>query len=120
MTKVQILKKSGRPTFAVLEIDEYKRMVAALEDAEDLAAIRAARADPGELVPSEIAERLIDGENPIRVWRAHRGLTQAQLAERSGVRQDHISKIESGKLTGSVKALRTLAGALDVDLDDLV
>ena len=118
MSAVHILKRNGRPAFAVLEIEEYERLRAAAEDAEDRALIDASFDMP--LVPGEVAERIFDGDNPVRVWRAHRGLTQAQLAERSGVRQDHISKIESGKLTGSVKALRTLARALDVDLDDLV
>jgi hypothetical protein len=33
-----------------------------------------------ELVPSDVVERLLAAENPIRVWRTHRGLTSAALA----------------------------------------
>jgi hypothetical protein len=32
----------------------------------------------------------------IREWRKHRGLTQVQLAERVGMYQGNLSKIESG------------------------
>ena len=119
MRNVQILKKDGRAAFAVLEIDEYERLVAALEDAEDRAAIRAARADPGELVPAEVVKRLIDGENPVRVWREYRNYTQVELAAKTGIDQAYLSKIERGGRVGTTKVLRALASALEVDLDDL-
>lgn len=116
---VQILKKGGRPAFAILDIDEYDRLVRAAEDAEDSAAIRAARADPGELIPSGFAKRLIDGENAVRVWRDYRTLTQVELAARAGIDQAYLSKIERGTRTGTAKVLRSLADALGIELDDL-
>ena len=116
---VQFLKKGGRPAFAILEIDEYDSLVRAAKDAEDIAAIRAARADPGELIPSEFAKRLVDGENAVRVWREYRGVTQVKLAARAGITQAYLSRIERGTRTGTTKVLRSLAGALGVDLDDL-
>ena len=116
---VQILKTGGRAAFAILDIDEYDRLVRAAEDAEDVAAIRAARADPGQLIPSEFADRLGAGENAVRVWRGYRGLTQVELAARAGIGQAYLSRIERGKRTGTAKVLRSLADALGVDLDDL-
>ncbi|MDN5870978.1 MAG: helix-turn-helix transcriptional regulator [Nitrococcus sp.] len=47
-------------------------------------------------------------------------MTQAELADRAGVSQSYVAMIESGERTGRVDALRKIAAALGVDLDDLV
>lgn len=39
---------------------------------------------------------MADQTHFIREWRKHRGLTQVQFAERLGINQGHLSKIESG------------------------
>jgi hypothetical protein len=36
-----------------------------------------------EAIPYELVKQLLEGGNPIRLWRQHRGLTQAQLAEKA-------------------------------------
>jgi ribosome-binding protein aMBF1 (putative translation factor) len=48
--------------------------------------------------------------------REQRGLTQVQLAERSGVDQADISRIERGSAFPNEKTLLRLADALDADL----
>lgn len=40
------------------------------------------------------------------------GMTQKELAEKSGIRQSSISKIESGSCVPTITTLRTLAQAL--------
>ena len=90
---------------------------AAAESAEDRALIDASIDMP--LVPGEVAERIFDGENPVRVWREHRNLTQVALAAKAGVSPTYLSKIERGKRSGTTKVLRALADALGVDLDHL-
>ena len=64
--------------------------------------------------------RLAAGEAPLRVWREHRGLTLRALAAAAGISPAMLSETETGKKEGSVRTLRSLAHALDVDLDDLV
>ena len=51
---VQIMEEDGRPEYAVVPIDEYRRMAASLEEAADRAAIeRAVREDAaGETFPA--------------------------------------------------------------------
>ena len=44
-------------------------------------------------------------------------MTQQQLADASGVNRVQIAGIESGKRTGSVATLKSIAAALAVDLD---
>ena len=102
---------------------EYERLREAAEDLADIAAYARAKAalasGADELIPADFANRLIAGENPVRVYRDFRGLTQAALSEASGVNRVQIANIESGTKRGSIDTLKKLAGALGVSLDDL-
>ena len=72
-------------------------------------------------MPATLADRLIDGENPpLRVWREYRGISRSGLARASGTSRVQIVDIEAGRANGSVHALRALADALGISLDDLV
>lgn len=73
-----------------------------------------------EVVPADIVRRLIAGENKVKVWRSHRGLSGRDLAAAAGVSAPFISEIESGKKDGSVSVMKKIADVLKVDLDDLV
>ena len=121
---VQILETNGKPAFAVLPIDEYRRLLELAEDAQDAAALQRAvkryAAAEEEAIPAAVVDRLLAGESPVRVWREYRGLTAAMLAEIIGVTPAHISKLETGKGEPSISLLRMLAAALDVDIDSLV
>lgn len=64
--------------------------------------------------------RLIDGEHPVRVWREHRRMRAKDLAAASGIASSYLSAIETGKKPGSVSALKRIAAALGVTLDELV
>ena len=72
--------RDGKPLFAILPYDDYQRLLLAAEDLADNAAYLAHKDD--EKIPAAFAERLIDGENPVRVWRQYRQLTQTALAAR--------------------------------------
>lgn len=110
--------------FVVLPEAEYRKLVENAEDAADIAAIerfhdRLARGEE-ELVPATIVNRLFVGENPVRVWREHRGVSGRALAEAVGIAQPYLSQIENGEREGSFETMRKLADALRVSLDDLV
>lgn len=124
-TNVQIIKKNGRPEYAVLPVEAYRRLVELAEGAEDIQAYDQAMAElkqgEDEVIPGEIAHRLLSGEaHPLRIWREYRGLTQEALAEVVGVGKSYLSQIEAGKKTGSARVLKVLAKALKVDMDDLI
>ncbi|MBV8188549.1 MAG: helix-turn-helix transcriptional regulator [Alphaproteobacteria bacterium] len=118
--KPQVLEIEGKPRLAVVPLAEWQRIVERLEDAEDALAVRRWRANPGEAVPAEVVNRLLDGENKIKVWRMHRSMTQQALAEACGVSKPYISQLEANARLASQTVLRKLAGALRVDVDDLV
>jgi transcriptional regulator with XRE-family HTH domain len=56
----------------------------------------------------------------IRVLRDFRGDTRRDLAQRTGVTEDHIKKIEVGKRKPSLTTLKAIADALDVSIDILL
>jgi transcriptional regulator with XRE-family HTH domain len=64
--------------------------------------------------------RMLDGESAIRVWREHRGLLQAELAQKAGISAAYLSQLESGKRTGTADVLGRIAAALGVDIDDII
>ena len=103
--------------------EEYDRLQAAAEDLADLQSYDRAKAalaaGEEELVPLDFVNRMLNGENALRVYRDLRGLTQAALAEKAGVNRVTVTEIEIGRKQGSVATLRALAHALDVTLDDL-
>ncbi|MBF0623871.1 MAG: helix-turn-helix transcriptional regulator [Magnetococcales bacterium] len=73
-----------------------------------------------ELMPAAFADRILDGESPLRVWREFRGLTLQTLADRVGVSKGYLSEIENGLKDGSVRVMKRVAEALGVTLDDIV
>jgi len=104
---VQFIKQGDQPEWAVIPYKEYLKLVEKAEMLEDTVAIERAIAEPDkDAVPHDIVEKLLNGENPLKVWRTYRGLTQAQLAEKTGLRQSQIGMIESGEREGTVKVLR--------------
>ena len=121
MNKVQTITLAGEE-YAIVPLAEYDALTAAAEeDALDSAIIRRVLDDPDrEWLPAELIERMVDGESPARVWREHRGMTATALAAASGVAASYLSAIETGKKPGSVNALKRIAAALNVALDDLV
>lgn len=56
----------------------------------------------------------------IKEMRIKRGLTQKQLAELLGVKQQNVSDWERGERSPSVKNLKKLSEILNCQIDDLV
>lgn len=56
----------------------------------------------------------------LRTFREAAGLTQLQLAERSGIHQTKISRIETGQVRRlTVESMRRLAQAVGVSIDEI-
>ena len=121
---VQVIEKDGKPEWAIIPYETYIKLVEEaemLQDIRDYDTIKAAiESGEEELIPSEVVYAILDGENPIKVWREYRGLTQLQLAEAVGISASYLSQIETGKRAGSTEVLVAIAKALNVTLDDLV
>lgn len=123
--QVQIIERNGKPEYAVVPIDRYRRLLELAENAEDIRAadhaMREVESGEDEVVPVEIARLLLSSDvHPLRVWREFRNMTQENLADKAKVGKSYISQIEAGKKPGSVSVLTRIARVLNVDIDDLV
>lgn len=120
MTGIQFIERDGKREFAVIPIELYERLSAAFEDAEDAALFDAVRAaDDGFRIPAAVANALLDGDQPVKVWREHHGLTQDALAAKAGISKAYLCQIETRKRIGAIKTLKAIADALAISIDDL-
>jgi len=117
-------EKTAAGEVAILPRAEYETLLAKAEEFdEDEGTARLIERGRQEiesgalLLPLDVVDRLADGENPLRVFREWRALTQVDLAARSKLSQGYISDIESGRRTGTPAVLRQIADALQVPLD---
>ena len=104
----------------MLSESEYNRLLDLADIAIADRAIANVAAGRDEFIPSAMVDRLLGGENKLKVWRAHRGVSARNLAEKTGLSPSYISEIESGRKEGSISAMKKIAEALRLDLDDLV
>jgi len=107
-----------------LSRSDWNKLLDRLDDAADRAALREYRAGKAagknDALPMPLYRRMRAGAHPIRIWREHRGLGLNALARASGVNASYLSEIENGLKPGSVSALKKLAAALDVEMEDLL
>jgi DNA-binding XRE family transcriptional regulator len=86
---------------------------------DDLRTYDAAKMRNEEAFPADVANRIIDGESPILVFREYRGLTQEALAKAVHISRPYLAELEGGKKRGSVSVLSAIARLLKVELDDI-
>lgn len=121
---VQIIKQGDKPEWAVVPYEVYIQLVEdaeMLQDVKEYDRVKAAlEAGDEEVIPGDVVDAILDGENPIKVWREFRGLSQQALAARARVSVPYLSQLETGKRRGSLAVLSAIARALKVPLDILV
>lgn len=119
-------KTTADGDMAIIPRAEYERLKAleqeTREDAGTTRLVAQAKkeiASGSPLLPKEVVDRLAKGENPIRVLRQFRGLSQVELVatEGIGITQNYLSDLETGKRKGPLALHRKFAQALGVPLD---
>jgi DNA-binding XRE family transcriptional regulator len=67
--------------------------------------------------PADISADLLAGYSPLAAWRRHRGFSQTELSELSGVSRHTIMRMEAGgRGTGSHHSRKQVAKALGVEI----
>ncbi len=116
-------EKTSRGEVAILPREEYEALLTRAAEADEdagtarLVARARKQATIEELIPKAVVDRIAEGENPLRVLREWRDVTQMELAYRSDISQGYISDIENGRRVGTPETLRRIANALKVPLD---
>lgn len=108
--------RNNRPTHVLLRIDEYEELLNLLEARE----LGAKLDDPAtKWVPAEKVAMQMAG-SWLAEARKKAGLTQKQLADRVGVPQSQISRLEKSPERTTVRTMKRLAAALGVNISALM
>ncbi len=107
---------AGERTHVLLEVAEYERLRAADERDE----LRRRLEAPRKHWVHERDAALVVAAGEIAAARQRAGLTQQELGERLGVPQSQISRIERNPDRSTVRTLKRIAAALDVDVSDFL
>jgi DNA-binding XRE family transcriptional regulator len=121
MSKIQVIRdEKNKPVSAIVPWNDYVELAGEDEalDALMIDKIEAARQE--QRFPLDIVKRILDGESQIKVFREWRGMTQAELAKKSGLAKLYISQLETGHRKIGGQAAKKLAPALDIGIDVLL
>lgn len=114
---IQFLRTDSGEELVVLPRREYDALLARAgdEEAEDRMTILIAAEARGETpLPEAVSAAVMSGDTLLRSLRKWRGMTQAELAAKSGINQGYISELESGSKPGTAETLAKLSAALSL------
>lgn len=123
MEMLETINKNNQ-IFVLVPVDLFDKIREDAEMLHDMQAYRAAKErlkdGEDEVIPFELIKRRVAGENPVKIWREYREMTQEELAAASGISRGMVAAIEAGHKTGSVATLKAITKALEVDLDNII
>lgn len=73
-------------------------------------------AEQEDRMSDEQKERIYMGKR-IAILRAERGMTQQELADKTGIKREHVSRIEAGKYSVGLDILAKIAKAFGTNID---
>lgn len=112
-------EKDGHIYYLVPEL-EFLRLQEQVESERDVKDFDKAITEATEFFPQYILDAMLNGNNPIVIFRKYRELTQEQLAEKTSLSRAYIAQIETRKKTGSIDTIKKIADALNVDIELII
>ncbi len=108
LTDPQIITSNGEPAFAVIPWNEYQSL------AQQYAI------DNDTWIPHEVVKAtLLDDISIIRAWREYFNLTQQELAQRAGMSQPSLARLEKIDANPRMSTLQKLAIAMGISIEQL-
>jgi DNA-binding XRE family transcriptional regulator len=113
----EITNKNGKD-YAVIPYELYQQLI---EDAETLSDIKAydlIKNKSEESFPAYVVDRIyLQQQNPIKVYREYRNLSQSELAKKVNITLEYLQQIENDINVASQQNLEVIAQVLNIDLD---
>jgi len=109
-TDPQIIKKDGKPAFAVIPWNEY----------QELLRNQAPENEADVWFPNEVVKANVRGACLIKAWREYSGLTQNELAQKAGIKQPALARLENSGATPRKTTLMKLAKAMNISIEQLI
>ncbi len=106
----QIITKNGKPVFAVIPWEQYQELVFNRSESKD---------DSDVWFPNDVVKANVRGDCLIKAWREHFGLTQNDLAEKAGMKQSALARIEKAG-NARTGTLKKLADAMGITVEQLI
>ena len=120
-------KMTNKGEVAILPRKDYEALAAKAQEADEdigtarlVARARKEIATGMPLVPKQIVDRIVGGENALRVLREWRDKTQLYVSHKADIGQGYLSDLESGRRKRATAALKKIANVLNVPLDLIV
>jgi len=110
----------GEEQAVIVPMKTWKQMLEQLEDLEDVKLYDQIKARRSEktIAHDELCRQL--GVSPLRYLRTRAGMTQSQLARKTGLSQSYLAKVEASERRLSGQASKIIAQALHLSPDQLI
>ncbi|MDP8078722.1 helix-turn-helix domain-containing protein [Phocoenobacter skyensis] len=123
-----IYDQQGKELFVVVPVDEYKALqqykaIATLDDNEDnWEEVYVQPSDnDNETIPHQVIDIMLEQDiSLLASWRIYRGLSQYDVAKKTGLTQSSISQAEKKGSTPQLKTCKRLAVIYQCDPKQLV
>ena len=107
-TDIQIIRQGGKPAFVVVPYDKWLELTSTESEDENI------------YIPHEVVGyQLKEGLSLIAAWRKHLGITQKELAAKTGITQPAIAQIEKPDSKPQKKTLEKIAFAMNLDVEQI-
>lgn len=120
---IEHIEKNGQ-VFAQIPLEQLEALLANHEMLQNLVDYNKAVEEAEEFLSADFTFALHQayhaGQSVIPLWRNYRGMTQNELAHKANIPQSYLSAIETGQKPGSIQAIKKIATALNVTIDDLI
>ncbi len=103
--KYDLLHIQGKP-YVLVPLHDYRAM-------------STSKNEESPLPPAILDQLAANQSSAVKILRNYRGLTQKDLAERARISRPYLTEIETGKKDGSIRAIKSLAEALNVGIEIL-
>ncbi|MFC0913724.1 helix-turn-helix domain-containing protein [Pasteurella multocida] len=112
---------NGKPQFVVLPIEEFKRLTALDDDLIFQDVPYQSDHTDNETVPNEVINIMFDQDlSVLAAWRVYRGLSQYDVAVKTGLTQSSISQAEKKGSKPQQKTCERLAAIYNCKPEQLI